>query len=207
MAGKRFGIVVLITVAMLAVNAAAQKNEISGSIGRFFIADQGVPGTGLADSNIHFGDALSYEVNYGRRFMDIGVASLTVEVPFVFSFNQGVHFELNEVPKNFNSYFVTPSARVNLFPTTGFSPWISAGGGFGHFSENSTLEYGGTNPGASGTTTGVFQAGIGLDVRLLRSVKLRGEVRDFYSGTPQLNINTETKQHNLFAGVGLSWSF
>ena len=31
----------------------------AGSIGRFFIADQGVPGTGLADSNIHFGDALT----------------------------------------------------------------------------------------------------------------------------------------------------
>jgi hypothetical protein len=37
------------------------------------------------------------------------------------------------------------------------------GGGFGHFSESKKLNYFGTNPGRS-STTGVIQAGLGLDV-------------------------------------------
>jgi hypothetical protein len=104
--------------------------------------------------------------------------------------------------------FVTPAVRANVFPHSGLSPWVSAGGGFGHFSENSTLEFGGTNPGKTGTTTGVFQIGLGLDVNLFRSLSLRGEVRDFYSGVPELNVDTrKTRQHNYFAGGGVVFHF
>jgi len=207
MARIRYAVVVLCAAAMLTASAAAQNNEISGAIGRIFISDQGVPGTFLADSNIHFGDQLSYELNYGHRFVDIGVAALTVEVPFVFSIDQKVNFTLGNVPKSFNSCFLTPSARINFFPNAGFSPWISGGGGFGRFAESSELEDGSHNSGSTGTTVGAAQLGVGLDVRLLRSVMLRGEVRDLYSGKVQLNVNPQSKQHNIFAGVGLSWRF
>jgi len=37
---------------------------------------------------------------------------------------------------------VTPAARLNGFPDAGVSPWISVGGGLGHFSESSTLLFG-----------------------------------------------------------------
>jgi opacity protein-like surface antigen len=207
MARIRYGFVVLLSAVMLTAGAAAQSNEIAGAIGRTFISDQGVPGAALADSNIHYGDALSYEVNYAHRFVNIGVASLAVEVPFVFTFNQKLNYTLNQVPKDFNSFFLTPSARISFFPASGFSPWISGGGGFGRFSESSTLEFGGPNPGPSSNTVGAVQLGLGLDVRLLRSVRLRGEVRDFYSGQPDLNINPQVRRHNLFAGIGLAWHF
>ncbi|MGB8911539.1 MAG: hypothetical protein WCC85_04660, partial [Candidatus Sulfotelmatobacter sp.] len=105
-------------------------------------------------------------------------------------------------------YFVTPAARLNVFPNTAVSPWISFGGGFGHFSESSTLEFGGTNPGKTGTTTGVLQAGVGLDVKLYKNFTLRGEAREFWSGVPQLNVNTDkSRQYNLFAGGGIVWHF
>jgi hypothetical protein len=115
---------------------------------------------------------------------------LTFEVPFVINFKQNVDFDLNVVPKDYRSFFVTPAIRANLFPHAGLSPWVSAGGGVGHFTESSTLEFGGTNPGKTGTTTGVFQIGVGLDVNLLPIVSLRGEMRDFYSDIPQLNVDT-----------------
>ena len=208
MARKWFGIAVLIAIAFLAGNAAAQRNEISGSMGRMFISDQGVLGANPANPNIHFGDGLTYEANYARRFLSIGLLSVNVEVPFVFTPTAKLNFGQNIVPKSFRSYFVTPAARVNLFPTTGFSPWVSIGGGFGHFSESSQLEFGGTNPGKTGTTTGVFQAGFGLDVRIISTLKLRGEVRDFNSGVPQLNANTgKSRQHNYFVGGGVVFSF
>jgi hypothetical protein len=208
MARQRFGIAVLIAMALLAVNAAAQKNEIAGSVGRVFISDQGVLGANPSNPNIHFGDGLTYGANYARRFINLGIIDVKVEVPFVFTPTVKLNFGQNIVPKSFRSYFVTPAARVSLFPTTAFSPWVSFGGGFGRFDESSQLEFGGTNTGQKGTTSGVFQSGGGLDVKILSAFKLRGEVRDFYSGTPQLNANTgKTRQHNIFVGGGVVFSF
>jgi hypothetical protein len=88
------------------------------------------------------------------------------------------------------------------------SPWVSFGGGFGHFSENSSLISGGTNPGKS-KTTGVLQAGFGLDVRIWRRISIRGEVRDFWSGEPDFPLapTGKTRQHNLFVGGGVIWHF
>ena len=129
-------------------------------------------------------------------------------MPFVVNFHQDVHFDVNLVPKNYQAFFVTPVIRASLFPGSGISPWVSVGGGFGHFNENSSLEFGGPNPGETGTSTGVFQVGLGLDVRLLRSFSLRGQVRDFYSGVPELNVDTgKTRQHKYFVGGGVVWHF
>jgi opacity protein-like surface antigen len=203
MARKQFGIVVLLAVTILAVNAAAQSNQVAGIIGRTFIRDQSVSGTA---NQIHFGNGLTYEANYSHEFIGIGVASVSVEVPFVFTPTNKLQFNTNVVPKSFRSYFVTPAARLNLFPTTAFSPWISVGGGVGHFSPSSDLEFGGPNPSKS-NTTGVFEIGGGLDVRVFGPVKIRGEIRDFRSGKPSLNLNTGDHYSNIFAGAGIVLSF
>jgi hypothetical protein len=82
------------------------------------------------------------------------------------------------------------------------------GGGFGYFNENAALESGAANPGKTGTTTGVFQIGGGLDVKLLSRLSLRGEVRDFFSGVPQLNVDIgKSRQHNFFVGAGVIFHF
>jgi hypothetical protein len=122
--------------------------------------------------------------------------------------SEDLHAAQNVIPKLYSSFFVTPAARLNAFPETAVSPWISFAGGFGHFSESSTLEFGGPNPGNTGTTTGVLQAGLGLDVKIYKHFSLRGEGREFWSGVPQLNVNTgKSHQYNLFAGGGIVWHF
>ena len=187
---------------------AAQKSELSGSLGRTFIADQGIQGSPSYDPNLRFGKGLTFEINYARRFMGTALWSLAAEVPFVVNLDEDLHAAQNLIPENFSSYFVTPAARVNLFPFTGVSPWVSFGGGFGHFSESSKLEFGGVNPSKTGTTTGVLQAGVGLDVKLSRRFTVRGEARDFWSGVPQLNVTTgKSRQHNIFVGGGIVWHF
>ena len=208
MTRNSFPFAVLATVAIMVAGAVAQKNDISGSVGRTFISDQGVAGTGLPDSNIHFGHGLTWEANYGRRLLNAGIVGITLEIPAVINFNQKLHFGGLDTPRSFSSYFVTPSAQISIFPTGPFSPWISAGGGIGHFALSSTLESGQPNPNRSGTTTGVIQLGLGLDVKIVRSVYLRGEVREFNSGEPQLNVITgKSRFYNLFAGAGLVWHF
>ena len=187
---------------------AQERNELTGIIGRTFVSDQGVTGVVAIDTNLHSGNGITFEANYGRRLIDLGLVGLTGELPFVVNFKQDIHFDVNLVPKDYKSFFITPSIRANVFPHAGLSPWVSVGGGFGYFKENSTLEFGGTNPGKTGTTSGVLQIGLGLDVRLFRTLSLRGEMRDFYSGVPQLNVDTgKTRQHNYFVGGGVVWHF
>ena len=208
MAPKFFWIAVLVAMTILATGAVAQENELTGIIGRTFISDQGVIGAIGTDTVLHSGNGLTFEVNYGHRIWNGGLAALTLEVPFVFNPDEDLHFKQGITPEGYGSYFITPSVRANLFPSSGVSPWISFGGGFGHFSEKSVLEFGGTNPGSTGTTTGVFQMGIGLDVKILKTFALRGQLRDFNSGAPDLNINTgKSRQHNLFVGGGVVWHF
>ena len=205
---KHLTIGVLVAVCTFAAQAAAQKNELSGIIGRTFIANQGIPGAPSYDLNLHFGNGLTFEVNYARHVVEENIWSLALEVPFVVDVAEKVHSAQDVTPKQYSSYFVTPAARLNVFSEQAVSPWVSFGGGFGHFNESSTLQFGGPNPGKTGTSTGVLQGGVGLDVRIFKNFTLRGEGRDFWSGVPQLNVDTgKSRQHNIFAGGGIVWHF
>jgi hypothetical protein len=204
-----FSFAVLASLVGLTSGAPAQeKNELTVLIGRTFVSDHAAPGTGTPGALLTSGPGLSLEASYGRRLIDLGILGLTAELPFVVNFGENVHYNLNLVPKDYKSFFVTPALRANLFPDSGISPWVSAGGGFGYFKANSSLEFGGANPGDTGTATGIFQMGAGLDVKLLSSLSLRGEARDFYSGVPQLNVDIgKSRQHNIFVGAGVIWHF
>jgi hypothetical protein len=205
---KHLTIGALVALCTFVTQATAQKNELTGILGRTFISNQGIPGAPSYDPELRFGNGLTFEVNYARRVVDAGLFSLALEVPFVVDPVEDLHAAQNLIPKQYSSFFVTPAARLNAFPDQAVSPWVSFGGGFGHFSESSTLVFGGPNPGKTGTTTGVLQGGLGLDVRIFGHFSLRGEAREFWSGVPQLNVNTgKSRQYNLFAGGGVVWHF
>jgi hypothetical protein len=211
MSGKQAILAVLVVgISILGASAAAQdeKNELTGVVGRIFISDQGIPGATYFDPFVRSGEGISFEVNYAHRLFGTPVYALSGEVPAVFNLDEKLNSGSDVVPTDYKQIFVTPSARVNFFPYTAVSPWISFGGGFGHFSENQSLLYGGTNPGTS-STTGVLQGGLGLDVKVWRRISIRGQVRDFWSGTPDLPLAAtgKTRQHNFFVGGGAIWHF
>jgi hypothetical protein len=208
MSEKRLLISILALLAMLAASATAQdeKNEVTGIIGRTFISDQGTQGF---VQPIRSGKGLSFELNYGRHVLGNAIYGISLEVPVMFNLDEDLNGGGPIVPIDYRQIFVTPAARVNLFPTTAFSPWVSLGGGFGHFSQNKMLIYsGGANPGKS-TTSGVLEGGFGLDVRVWRHFSVRGQVRDFWSGEPDFPLapTGKTRQHNYFAGGGVVWHF
>jgi hypothetical protein len=200
------------TMFVLGAVASAQdeKNEVTGMIGRIFISDQGIHGSNAPTINpfVRSGNGLTFEANYARRFFGTPVYAVSGEVPAVFNLDEKLNSGGNVVPTKYSQVFVTPSARVNFFPETAVSPWISFGGGFGHFSESKNLIYYGTNPGGS-TTSGVLQIGVGLDVKVWRWFSIRGQVRDFYSGTPDLPLadTGKSRQHNYFVGGGVVYHF
>jgi hypothetical protein len=211
MSGKQALIAVLaVMMFILGGSAAAQdeKNELTGLIGRIFISDQGIIGATNENPVVRSGKGLTFEVNYARRLMGTPVFAVSGEVPAVFNLDEQLGSGDDVVPKNYKQIFVTPSARLNLFPETAVSPWVSLGGGFAHFSENKDLIYYGPNPGTS-STSGVLQGGFGLDVRVLHQFSIRLDVRDFWSGTPNLPLadTGKTRQHNYFVGGGVVWHF
>jgi len=209
MTRKLFSVAVLVSLVCLLASAGAQeRNELTGLIGRTFISDHASVDTATPGALLTSKAGLSFEANYGRHLKDFGLFALTGEIPFVVNVGENVHYNLNLVPKDYKSFFVTPSLRANLFPGSGISPWVSVGGGLGYFKENSTLEFGGPNPGETGTTTGIFQAGFGLDVKLFSRFSVRGEVRDFFTSVPQLNVDIgKGHQHNFFVGAGVVYNF
>jgi hypothetical protein len=203
---KQLIVGVLMAVCTIVTYAPAQKNELSGLLGRTFISDQGIRGGTFFDNNIHFGNGLTFEVNYARHVIGLRLASVSLEVPVVVNWDEDLASDASQVPKNFRSYFVTPAARLNVFPDTAVSPWVSIGGGFGRFDESSVQISGVTSK--TGTTTGALQVGVGLDVKVFHHFGVRGEVRDFWSGVPQLNVDTgKSRQHNIFVAGGVVWHF
>src|SRR5690349_11260520 len=97
-----------LTVTILMAGAFAQKNELTGILGRTFTSDQGVKGAvNLISNDVHFGNGLTFEVNYGRHLLGEGFTRLTFEVPAVFNLDQDLNFALNSVPKDYKSFFVT----------------------------------------------------------------------------------------------------
>ena len=205
---KHLTIGALVAVCTIVAPAAGQKNELTGMLGHTFISDLGIPNVSSFDQYVHFGKGFSYEINYSRRVFDADLWSLSLEVPFVGNPDEDIHNTLDVTPRQYSSIFLTPAARLNAFPDQALSPWVSLGGGFGHFGPSSTLEFGGPNPNKNGNTTGVLQAGVGLDVKLIGHFRLRGEARDFWSGIPNLNVSTnKSRQHNIFVGGGIVFRF
>lgn len=168
---------------------SVQKNELSGAFGRTFVSNQGIVGSTGAE--LRFGNGLTFEINYARLLKSASVFAVRAEIPLVVNPDQDLHAAPpNRIPGQYRSFMAVPSARVNFFPDVAVSPWVSFGLGFAHFSESSTLLFGGKNTGPTGTTTAAVQGGFGLDVKLVKSFTLRGEVRDFWTGVPQLGVNT-----------------
>jgi hypothetical protein len=201
--------VAVFLVCLISPRALAQKNEVSGLIGRTFISNQGIVGSTSFDPNVHFGKGLSFEINYARSFVGTALYSLAVEVPFVGNPDEDLHAAApTPVPQQYASYTVTPSARLSLFPEVAFTPWVSFGGGFSHISTSSRTVFGQLNPDSTGTNSGVLQGGAGFDVKLIRSFKIRLAVRDFWSGVPQLNVDTgKSRQHNFLVAGGVVYRF
>jgi hypothetical protein len=212
MSGKQAVIAVLaVIMCILGGSASAQEenNEVTGMIGRIFISDQGLLNEPPPGNFVHFGKGLSFEANYARRFLVTPIFALSGEVPAVFNLDEKLLSGYDVVPGKIKQIFVTPAARLNLFPETAFSPWISLGGGFAYnFSESKTLYFSGNNPGSS-SASGVLQGGFGLDVRVWHLFSIRGEVRDFWSGTPNLPLadTGKSRENNYFVGGGVVWHF
>lgn len=206
----------LLPVLLAATIALAQKNEMSLTAGATFVSTQtNLLGVSQESKNpkIHFGSEESLAFNYSRLLTVRKGLGFSLEVPAAIYPRMDLNTGLPQVPKDIGAFFVTPSLRVNFFARDSLTPWVSGGGGYGRFRYPHELLFGpgtGTYSGPGGSNTGVAQFGAGLDAWVWRKWGFRAEARDFWSGEPDLNVNSNlpvdtgrSRQHNYYVGVGV----
>ena len=193
----------LAALLLTADSALAQKAEIGLSIGALKNGDLN---TSLG--SITTGTSFAYEVNVAVRLYNAHLAALYVEVPFAGTPKTSLTSSNPFAPGDYSSFFITPGLKLKVLPGAPVSPYAFAGAGYARFHEGSTLANGSPNPSASGTGRGAFDFGGGVDWKVFPFISLRGEVRDFYSGTPKFNTSLLTdKQHNVLVSAGVVLRF
>ncbi|HVG18138.1 MAG TPA: hypothetical protein VNI02_03730, partial [Blastocatellia bacterium] len=111
-------------------------------------------------------------------------------------------------PRSYSSIFFTPGIKLKLLPGLKYSPYVMAGAGLARFNESNSLTNDQPNANQSSNTDGVFDFGAGIDVHVFSVLSIRGEVRDFYSELPPLNVRAlSDRQHNALISAGFVLRF
>ena len=186
----------------LCLSAFAQHNELALVAGA-----KVTPTVGSGTNKTDFATTFAFEANYATQLVHVPTVALHLEIPVLFTPSTDITTSNLTALKSYSSFFVTPALRLKLIPEASFSPWISAGGGIVHFNPGSTTQ-GGTTVNTQSVTKGAVQAGVGADIHPpLLPVAFRFEVRDFYTGLPNLNTVSIKVRHNLLVGGGVVLRF
>ncbi len=189
-----------------ASTSLAQKHEVAFTSGVLKIGERGfdLPSPGF----LKFGNGFTYEVSYATRLIDAKLASLYFEVPLAGTPSTKVKTTNALSPNSYSSIFFTPGLKVKFFPVGKYSPFALMGVGLSHFREGDTTIGNQPNATRHSTTDSVFDFGFGLDVRVIYRLSIRGEVRDFYSELPPLNVRAlRDRQHNALISAGIVLRF
>ena len=181
-------------VVCLAQEDTASTNELAFGLG-------GIPALSRSDTpSLDAGSGVAFQVNYGRRFLNGKNVALYGEINFLASPLRDVSSSVTTATRNFASLYLTPGIRVKFRPASRVSPYAVVGGGYADYEQSTTRIDGRPNSVSRELARGVFDFGVGVDVRVWRFIALRGEARDFYTGSPGYNVTTISGgQHNVTA--------
>ena len=178
---------IFIALCLFSLGAMAQKNELAVTAG------------GQFPNNSEFNSGASWAVgaSFAHRIFHAPLASLYWEIPVV-----GAPESVMKTPfrTSYSSLFVTPGLKVKFAPEFPISPWLAAGVGVARFHNSANATF----PDDT-TTKAVFDIGGGIDWKIAPFLSARLEVRDFYSGLPDIASASglSGRQHNVVPQVGL----
>jgi Outer membrane protein beta-barrel domain len=182
---------VALAIPLTTSSAHAQANDVALTLGGYF----------EVSNPLNLG-AAALEGTFAHRIAHIPLFAVSAELPVAGSFSSSIPTVSGlTLAKSYTSLFITPGLRLRLAPSFPLSPYVSAGLGYGHF--NRKLYGGGT----SSDSTLALDIGGGLDLKVLPFVSVRGEIRDFNSGSLGIESEAFGRQNNLFATIGLAVRF
>jgi hypothetical protein len=182
----------VLLLSVFAANAAfAQKVEL------------GVVGGGLFSGGSKTTTAVEGSIAF--RMIGVPMASLYLELPIAggLSNSTGATPLLTctipcTIVTSYSSLFVGPGVKLKLAGGLPVSPFVTVGAGLAHFNQTRAS---GTN---TSTNSALVQYGGGLDLKIAPFIGLRGEVRDYYTGSAD---GGSGRQHNVLAGAGIVLRF
>jgi opacity protein-like surface antigen len=180
---------------ILSTTARAQKQELAFTLGGT-TSDLGTVPSVRASS----GKAL--QINYGYRILGTDAVAVSGEFHFLANPLRNVTGP-SALTRDFASLYLTPGVRVRLNPNGRIEPFGIIGGGYALYEQSTETLGGAPNPAPRHLNRGAFTYGGGLDVKIVPWLAVRGDVRDFYTGRPALNLLTlKGGQHNVVASGG-----
>jgi hypothetical protein len=203
---KVYSLAILFLMAGSVGSAFAQENEKANEIGLLLSGvstssrDLRPQTAGRAD----IGTGLTFIATYGRRIVGGDKAGLIAEVIFTATPSTDVKSTNLTLPRNYASLFIAPGLKLKFFPHAVLSPYVAAGGGYARFTESDFRIDNRPNTGNTGTNTGAFNFGGGIELRVLKFLAVRGEGRDFFTGAPNFNFPVSGDwQHNVIVSGGI----
>jgi opacity protein-like surface antigen len=174
---------------------AAQQHEFGFLLGGLLANARGT---------VRLTSGTAYQFNYGYRLAggDKPVA-LYGEVHFLANPQRIVGSGVVTATRDVATIYLTPGLRLKFFPSRRVSPYATAGAGWALYEQSRNQLNGEPNPAPRTVNKGTFMYGAGVDFNVVRHFALRGEIRDFYSGNPALNIpGLRGGQHNVVVSGG-----
>jgi hypothetical protein len=150
-----YGLLRVFLVALIAFPASAQerKNETG-----FLLGSEQIPGfTTTAGAPLSLGGSVAFSFDYARRLKGERTG-LFVEVPFAAAPSHRVGSSQPGTATSLATLYVVPSIRLQAFANRRFSPWLSAGFGYGWLQTSASLNNRAPNPEVN-RNTGTAQFG------------------------------------------------
>jgi opacity protein-like surface antigen len=185
------------------VAATAQGNDLALVVGAKF-----TPSTSSAlGGSTSIDTRLGFEGSFAFQLKGLPLAALQLEVPVMVTPSATVNTSNLLASKNYTSLYFTPGFRLKFAPGGPISPWIAVGAGLVRFTPSTTSVSGGASP-ATSTVKGAGDAGAGVDIKVsFLPIRFRIEAREYFSGSPNLNIPQLSLHNNIFAGGGIALTF
>jgi len=115
-----------ITLLLCAVSAAAQRNELSLTVGAMRPGKVTLaPSTGI--SNVSAGTSFALEAGYSARFLTVGLASLYFDFPLAVTPKTTLDTSNALSVRSYSSLFFTPGVKLKALPLGKVSPYAVAG--------------------------------------------------------------------------------
>ena len=186
-------------VAVMSIGAFAQAHEFAITAGGNF----------PSNDQLNPGNSFAVGAQYDGRIFHVPLVALYVDVPLVVATKSTFHSPIvciqipcNATSLGYRSFFFTPGLKVT-FGVPFIHPYLVGGVGFAHYNTTEDVAFGDNS-----STKAAYSVGGGIDMKIFPYLSLRGEVRDFISGTPDLAaITASGNTHNVVPQVGLVFRF
>lgn len=181
----------------------AQTHELGFTLGGIATQDR----SAIDGTNVSLNSATALQATYAHQIFEHERIRFLVGVHFLANGSRQVRSLNSAVPSSVATLYVTPDVALKFAPHSRFQPWLAIGGGYAQYESGKKVQDNSANAGKFRIHRGALVYGGGLDISVRSWLALRGEIRDFYSGSPQLNVPLVGGQHNVVAGGGFVFRF